>query len=135
MTGIAWVDVFVIIGIVGTGVALLWKAVAGLMVKVRRLSHFLDDWNGEAARPGVPYRPGFPERVAVIEQELRPNHGSSLRDAVDRLERGVRRVEDGLTTHLEQHRLSAGPIVNVTTTQATDSYAGDGHQQGAAASE
>ncbi|WP_336214365.1 hypothetical protein [Nonomuraea sp. LPB2021202275-12-8] len=104
MTGIFWVDVFVVIGIVGAGVALVWKALSLLIRKLRRLSHFLDDWLGEEARPGVPYRPGFPERVAAIEAELRPNHGTSLRDAITRVENGVRRVEDGLATHLEQHR-------------------------------
>ncbi|MFC7582414.1 hypothetical protein ACFQYP_00390 [Nonomuraea antimicrobica] len=68
------------------------------------MKDFLDDWKGEPARAGVEARPGIPERIALIENELRANHGTSLRDAVDRLEGGLRRVEDGLTEHLREHR-------------------------------
>ncbi|MEV4749089.1 hypothetical protein AB0K21_22145 [Streptosporangium sp. NPDC049248] len=129
MTGITWVDGFVIIGIVGTAIVLIWKAAAGTLARLRRISHFLDDWNGEAARPGVPYRPGFPDRLQQIEAELRPNHGSSLRDVVDRLERSVRRVEDGLATHLDQHQL-AGTISIVNNTSAAADGAGGGDADG-----
>ncbi|GAB2918774.1 hypothetical protein ACFMQL_20595 [Nonomuraea fastidiosa] len=104
MTGIVWVDVFAIVTIVGGGVALIWKGISLLLRKLRRLTHLVDDCLGEPARPGVPARPGIFERIALIEAELRPNHGSSLRDVADRLERGLMRVEDGLAAHLEQHR-------------------------------
>jgi hypothetical protein len=50
-------------------------------------------------------KPRFPERVAAMEAELRPNHDTSLRDAISRVEDGVRRAEDGLAAHLEQHRI------------------------------
>ena len=40
-----------------------------------------------------------------MEAALRPNHGTSLREAISRIEDGVRRVEDGLAAHLEQYRI------------------------------
>ncbi|MFI6813288.1 hypothetical protein ACIBG7_12790 [Nonomuraea sp. NPDC050328] len=120
MTGIPWLDAFVVITIVGGALALLARALTGMARRLRRLSHFLDDWNGEEARPGVPYRPGFAERVALIEAELKPNHGSSLRDAINRVEQGVRRVEDGLASHLQQHREGLFPVEPQRRTTGTE---------------
>lgn len=64
---------------------------------LRRIDVFLDDWYGEPARPGQPARPGVPERLEAIENrvgrvetQLRPNGGSTLRDAVARIEETVR---------------------------------------------
>lgn len=46
-------------------------ALTGLTVKVwpvvRRLGRFLDDVQGEPARPGAPARPGWGERLSAIE--------------------------------------------------------------------
>lgn len=63
---------------------------------LRRIGHFLDDWNGEEDRPGHPGRPGLMARVAGLERgqsviveavgELQPNHGGSLNDAIRRIE-------------------------------------------------
>ncbi|MFC7641426.1 hypothetical protein ACFQX6_10895 [Streptosporangium lutulentum] len=96
------------------GVTWLWRTFASL-------KNFLDDWQGEAARPGVAARPGFPQRITTIEEQLRPNHGTSLRDAVDRLERGVRRVEDGLAAHLDQHQLAGTISIINNSTDASGS--------------
>jgi len=41
---------------------------------------FVDDWNGTEDRAGVK------ERLDFIESELRPNHGSSIKDQINRLE-------------------------------------------------
>lgn len=53
---------------------------------LRKLGHFLDDVAGEPARPGVPARPGLMERIATVEHELTTNSGSSVKDAVKRIE-------------------------------------------------
>lgn len=53
---------------------------------MRKVSHFVDDVAGEPNRPGVPGRPGLMERVEHIEHEVKTNHGSSLKDAVKRIE-------------------------------------------------
>lgn len=54
----------------------------------QRLMRFIDDVAGEPERPGFPARPGLMERVARIEHEVRTNHGTSLKDAVKRIETG-----------------------------------------------
>lgn len=53
-----------------------------------RFSHFLDDWFGEAARPGFPGREGVPARLAKVEEltkQLGPNGGSHLADKITTL--------------------------------------------------
>lgn len=88
---------------------------SGKIIKFfKKMVHFFDDFLGEEERPGVPARPGFSERMKKIEGcvgrvddrlndieskihwielELKPNHGSSLRDAINRIEQRVDYVE------------------------------------------
>lgn len=70
MTGIPAVDVFVIITIVASALVLIVRGLKWVMRIYRRISKFLDDWNGEPARPGVEARPGFPDRIAALEAEV-----------------------------------------------------------------
>ena len=70
---------------------------------VRAIQKFLFDWNGEEERPGQKPRPGFPSRVAAIEEglasvqesvaeirhQVRPNGGESLWDGVDSIRRNT----------------------------------------------
>lgn len=53
---------------------------------LRFVGEFRDDWKGVPARPGVRARPGVMERLENIEGQLRPNHGQSMHDAVNRIE-------------------------------------------------
>ncbi|MEO3857703.1 hypothetical protein [Acrocarpospora sp. B8E8] len=113
-------------------VVLLAAAASGLYVLVvkpgRKLSQIADmlgdvrdDWFGVEERPGVPGRQGVMVRLAWIEEQLRENHGTSLRDAVNRTESGMRRVEDALGVHLTEHRLAASHqrvVINTTAVQA-----------------
>lgn len=55
--------------------------------KIRSISHLIDDWQGEPARPGVPERKGvmvrlqeIEDRVMSTEYHVRPNHGGSSHD-------------------------------------------------------
>ena len=57
---------------------------------VKKVLNFLDDWNGEPARPGVPARLGVMARLDEMHHELHPNHGSSLADAVNRTEAALK---------------------------------------------
>lgn len=87
----------------------------------RRFIHFLDDFHGEEERPGSPRRPGFSERlgsveqcmssmkekfegiddkVSFIEKELHPNHGSSMRDAVDRIQMRIDILEERMSKNV-----------------------------------
>lgn len=86
-TLLVWAGVGTILLTLGAG---LWRALRAAGRLAGRLVDFLDDWNGEPARPGVPARLGVMERVRGIESwmdgvrhELQPNSGASLRDAVD----------------------------------------------------
>jgi hypothetical protein len=67
---------------------------------VKRFIHFLDDYFGEEERPGFDGRPGMQERMRIIEQELkcvsyemRPNSGTSIKDAINRIEKRLEQLE------------------------------------------
>lgn len=67
-------------------IAVLLRLLMGIRRMASRVDDFMDDWGGEAGRPGVSRRPGVMERLEWIEHQLRPNSGESLRDAVNRIE-------------------------------------------------
>ena len=56
----------------------------------------MDDWFGEESRPGVPGRDGVMQRLLGIELEVKPNGGGSIKDAVNRIEAKVQKVDDRL---------------------------------------
>lgn len=55
-------------------IAVAVVAILALMRSVyrawKRIDAFLEDWNGEPARPGREKRPSMPERVARVEDRL-----------------------------------------------------------------
>lgn len=57
---------------------------------------FLIDWSGEDARPGRDRIPGVMERLNAIDGELKHNGGSSVKDAVDRIEIKINEVDERL---------------------------------------
>ena len=81
------------IGVIGVGVYKASKL-------VKRFIHFLDDYFGEEERPGFEGRPGMQERLRFMEEEIacisfemRPNHGTSIKDAVSRIEQRLDKLE------------------------------------------
>ena len=81
------------IGVIGVGIHKTIKL-------VKRFIHFLDDYFGEEPRPGFEGRPGMQERLKFMEEEIacisfemRPNHGTSIKDAVGRIEERLDRLE------------------------------------------
>lgn len=79
--------------VVGGALVVLIKAGAWVFRTWRRINEFLEDWNGEEARPGWPKRLGVMERLVDLEthaqaivHEVQPNSGLSLRDSVQRIE-------------------------------------------------
>lgn len=87
-----WLPYLIVTVIVILTGALAWAIKVAWPV-ARKLSHFVDDVVGEPDRPGVPGRPGLMVRVAHIEHEVKTNHGSSLKDAVKRVE--VKQAKQG----------------------------------------
>jgi hypothetical protein len=73
---------------------------------LRRLSRqndlFREEWWGKEAEPLLnrPRTLSVPERLARIEGELQPNHGSSMRDALDRVERAQADQAHVLAAHI-----------------------------------
>ncbi|MFB7496109.1 hypothetical protein ACFC09_15680 [Streptomyces sp. NPDC056161] len=93
-TILVWGGALSLAGGLATGV---WRIARGGARLGRRVDEFIDDWQGEPSRPGVPARLGVMERMVGLESrmggveqdlrrikhELYPNSGGSLRDAVD----------------------------------------------------
>ena len=83
-----------------------WFAIATFIApfikKVRKLvaalEQFVEDWSGTPAKPGRDEVHGVMERLNLIDGELRNNGGSSLKDAVDRIEA---RLESGDLAFME----------------------------------
>lgn len=82
------------IGVIGVGLHKATKL-------VKRFIHFLDDYFGEEERPGFNARPGLQERlkfmedeIACISFEMRPNHGTSIKDAIGRIEDRLNKLEN-----------------------------------------
>lgn len=101
-TGVPALDAILVWGSVvtaaGGALTMLWRVARRARRVAHRVEKFIDDWQGVAPRPGVEGRPGVMQRLADIEHrvgviaaEVRPNGGSSLRDAVSRVEASVTR--------------------------------------------
>lgn len=95
----------------GGGAAVLLAGAAGVRAiakPLRKLSRqndlFREEWWGKEAEPMLnrPRTPSVPERLATIEAELKPNHGSSMRDAIDRVERHLADHINDLNVHRRQ---------------------------------
>jgi hypothetical protein len=88
-------------GAIGTVLA-TWLLIVKIIVptrnKVRKaledLDNFLVDWSGTESRPGRDRVPGVMERLNDIDGELKNNGGSSVKDAVDRIEINVNEIKD-----------------------------------------
>lgn len=62
--------------------------------RIRAQDQFFRDWAGEPERPGHPATPGVMERLQKIEGELKHNGGSSMKDAVRRIEQSLKKIEE-----------------------------------------
>ena len=91
-----WAAAGVVLGVVTTALVLAGLIGRPLRKLARQNDEFREDWYGVAARPGRDAVPGVPERLSLIEKELKPNSGSTLRDAIGRLEA---RLEDHIRSH------------------------------------
>jgi hypothetical protein len=82
-----------------------WLLIVKIIVPTRNkvkkaldnLDNFLTDWAGEEARPGRGRVPGVMERLNEIDGALKNNGGSSVKDAVDRIEIKINEVDERLS--------------------------------------
>ena len=97
---------------------------AGKLIKfIKKIVHFLDDFIGEEERPGQDARPGFSERISKMEEcmgsvkqqietiqkdvtlinkEMHPNSGSSIKDSLNRIETRVNDLEEKIIDHVSK---------------------------------
>lgn len=71
-----------------------FKVIRFVVRLLKKTADFLDDWQGEVARPGYQARPGVLERISRLETaqldlnaQMHTNGGLSLRDQTDRIEK------------------------------------------------
>ena len=81
-----------------------------------RTTRFLDDFFGEPSHDGLPPKPGVMARLEVLTEDVNrvrnqviPNGGSSLRDAVDRV-----------AVDLKEHREATTPAIRQLTADVTE---------------
>ena len=93
------VNNFMMFGGIATAAAAIGYILNKLIKLIQSTTRFLDDWYGTDEKQGVNERLNHgAERFETIEKELKTikeelfnNHGSSLRDAIDRIEEAVRK--------------------------------------------
>lgn len=107
-----------------SGRVIAWGTAAGILAALlrwgwrltRKFHRMADQFLGDPDR-GIP---SLPDRVGAIEKEMRPNGGSSLRDAVDGVRSEVGAVRHELADHKAEH--ARNPVtVNVGTSPTASS--------------
>jgi hypothetical protein len=62
----------------------------------KRWETFMRDWSGEPAAPGRDATPGVMERLNKIDGELKHNGGSTMKDAIRRIETKLQKIDERL---------------------------------------
>ena len=100
MTNDELVMLLTTIGLVLTTWFLIVKFISPLFKRINSWIHtwegFMRDWAGEDAKPGRSRVPGVMERLNEIDGALKNNGGTSVKDAVDRIEIRVNEIDDRL---------------------------------------
>lgn len=96
-TIMAWAGLIIA---VGGAIGVLYKLVSPIVKKTKALMNALDlftkDWFGDEGDVLHPRKPGMLERMAKVEAELKHNGGSSIKDAVKRIEDKVNNMDSRL---------------------------------------
>ena len=103
MTGNPWLDALIVLGIIGTAEEAIRRIVGRPLVRTyRKFDRFLDAWNGEPARDGLPARPGAIERIIAIEYQVHNNGGGSLKDVATKGLTVALQTQSALDEHVRQ---------------------------------
>ena len=86
--------------VLAAAIGVLWKLFSPLVKKTKHLldslSRFTVDWFGEEAAPGRDAVPGVMERLNNIDGELKHNGGSTMKDAIKRIENKLKVIDSRL---------------------------------------
>lgn len=78
-------------GATASALASVFFVIAPSLRKIRSMMEWLEkfrrDWEGEPGGPGRDAVPGVMERLNRLDGELSNNGGSSVKDAIDRIEK------------------------------------------------
>ena len=78
-------------GATASALASVYFVIAPSLRKIRSMMEWLEkfrrDWEGEEASPGRDKVPGVMERLNRLDGELSNNGGSSMKDAIERIEK------------------------------------------------
>lgn len=110
-----WMDVLAFSAIITsilTASMLLWKVLRRPVNAIIRFFHFVEEfkrsWFGEEATSTRPAEPGVLQRLNEIDGEFKPNGGGSMKDSVNRIEKGFQDVNSKIETlqafHEKEHR-------------------------------
>ena len=82
---------------VSGALTILWKLIKPLCDRIHNVmdtwEKFMRDWAGEPAAPGRSAVPGVMERLNRIDGELKRNGGSSMKDALNRVEAKLEAID------------------------------------------
>lgn len=80
-------------GATASALASVYFVIAPSVRKIRSMMEWLEkfrrDWEGEPGGPGRDAVPGVMERLNRLDGELSNNGGSSMKDAIDRIEKAL----------------------------------------------
>jgi len=95
-----WLQIFALIGVGVTIIGGIVGFLRWITTRVRNFEEqvniFMRDWQGEPAAPGRDAVPGVMARLNNIDGELKHNGGSTMKDAVKRIERTLENIEHRL---------------------------------------
>ena len=85
------IENILVAGATASAIASVFFVIAPTVRKTRSMMTWLEkfrrDWEGEPGGPGRDRVPGVMERLNRLDGELSHNGGSSLKDAIDRIEK------------------------------------------------
>jgi hypothetical protein len=80
-------------GATASALASVFFVIAPSLRKIRSMMEWLEkfrrDWEGEPGGPGRDAIPGVMERLNRLDGELSHNGGSSMKDAIERIEKSL----------------------------------------------
>lgn len=85
-----------VVSTIGTTVVIVAPLWNKLLKFTKSWDVFMRDWSGEDERPGHDKEPGVMERLNNLDGQFKKNGGGSLKDAVDRIEKKLTKIDERL---------------------------------------